>query len=259
MLDRRDELDAFKREISLVEYAASRGYDLNRRASGRCCAVMANPDGDKVVVAVGKDGHWTYFSVRDDQDNETIIDFVQRRQGGSLGEVRRTLRALLGFSSPAPPGIERAFPRLEPASKDIIRVEARLAAMTVSTTHDYLVDARAIPPEVLLHERFAGRIRMDAHGNAVFPHWKDGSLCGFELKNQGFTGFSAGGAKVLWLINGFEADNALVVTKSAIDALSYFSLRRPATYRYASIGGSMNPTQPERRIHRPFFSPITKT
>lgn len=74
MLDRRDELDAFKREIDLIEYEAASGYLFDRAASSRCSAVVVHPDGDKVIVAVGKDGHWTYFSVRDDQDNETIID-----------------------------------------------------------------------------------------------------------------------------------------------------------------------------------------
>ena len=41
---------------------------------------MRSPDGDKVVIAVnGSNGHWIYFSVRDDADNGTIIDFIQNR------------------------------------------------------------------------------------------------------------------------------------------------------------------------------------
>ena len=92
MLDRGSELDAFKRDICLVDYAQAQGYVVDRTASSRSSVVLADPSGDKVVVARAPDGHWIFFSVRDGQDNGTIIDFVQRRAGGSLGEVRKELR-----------------------------------------------------------------------------------------------------------------------------------------------------------------------
>ena len=72
-----DELEDFKTEINLTEYAAGQGYVLDRRASSRNSAVMRRDDGDKVMIARGQDRHWIYFSVRDDADNGTIIDFVQ--------------------------------------------------------------------------------------------------------------------------------------------------------------------------------------
>ena len=107
MLDRHSELDAFKREINLTEYAAACGYELDHAASSRCSAVLVHGNGDKVVVAKDLDGHWIFFSVRDDQDNGTIIDFVQRRTGGSLGEVRKELRPWIG-RSPALPTAPRS-------------------------------------------------------------------------------------------------------------------------------------------------------
>jgi hypothetical protein len=47
---------------------------------------LAHPtSGDKVIVRLNPDGHWTYFSVRDDRDNGTVIDFVfHRMPRGSL-------------------------------------------------------------------------------------------------------------------------------------------------------------------------------
>lgn len=243
MLDRQSELEAFKREIDLTEYAAACGYELDRAASSRCSAVLVHGSGDKIVVAKDPDGHWIFFSVRDDQDNGTIIDFVQHRTGGSLGEVRKELRPWIG-RSPALPATPRTWPELEPASKDLLRVQARLAGMPTAVAHEYLERERAIPQAILADARFAGRIRADERGNAVFPHWKDDVVCGFEVKNRGFTGFSGGGEKGLWLSHGFESDNALVVAESAIDALSHFAIRRPAAARYASIAGAMNPGQP---------------
>src|ERR1700722_7521028 len=92
MRQRRDELEEFKRRINLTEYAAAIGYRLDRRASSRNSAVMSHPAGDKIIVAKGEDGHWVYFSVRDDRDHGSIIDFEQRRKGGTLGEIRKVLR-----------------------------------------------------------------------------------------------------------------------------------------------------------------------
>ncbi len=65
--------------------------------------------------------------------------------------------------------------------------------------HPYLENERALPASLLEAERFAGRVRMDARGNAVFPHFDQEGLCGYEIKNKGFTGFSSGGTKGLWL------------------------------------------------------------
>src|SRR5215813_8002489 len=110
------ELDAFKREIDLRQFAASFGYEMDRHESWRGSTVLRR-GGDKIVVKRNNNGHYIYFSVRDDRDNGTIIDFAQRRIGASLGQVRQTLRPWIG--RPAVPTLSP----LEPASKDRMRVE----------------------------------------------------------------------------------------------------------------------------------------
>ena len=67
----------------------------------------------------------------EDRDSGSIVDFVQNRQGGNLGDVRKELRPWLegrssGLSRPAP---DAFLPTLEPASKDLIQVRARYEAM----------------------------------------------------------------------------------------------------------------------------------
>ena len=236
------ELEEFKRTIDLRIYAAALAFVLDKRESWRGSAVMRHPNGDKIIVKLnGADGHFVYFSVRDERDNGTIIDFVQNRLRLSLGAVRKELRPWIG----APPVALAAFPPLRPSSRDRLRVEAEFAKMQDALRHPYLENERALPASLLELPRFAGRIRIDARGNAVFPHWDLDGLSGFEIKNAGYTGFSSGGTKGLWLSHEFPDDNRLVVCESAIDALSHAVLFPDEHARYASIGGKPNPVQPE--------------
>lgn len=127
-----------------------------------------------------------------------------------------------------------------------MKVEAAFGRMKdVSADHPYLERERAIPGALLALDRFAGRVRIDEKGNAVFPHFDAQGLSGYELKNVGFTGFASGGSKALWLSHEQPDDNRLVMCESAIDALSHAVLFPDDRTRYASIGGKPNPEQPE--------------
>ena len=117
--------------------------------------------------------------------------------------------------------------------------------MQDAVRHPYLENERALPASLLASERFAGCIRTDSRGNAVFPHFDGEGLCGFEIKNKGFTGFSTGGAKGLFMSNIEPGDNRLVFCESGIDALSYAALFPDERTRYASIGGKPSPMQRE--------------
>jgi hypothetical protein len=235
-----DEIEAFKTDIDLREYAASLGYELHRKESWRGSAVM-RAGGDKVVIKRETDGHYVYFSVRDDRDNGTIIDFVQFRKRLNMGQVRKELRPWIGRAAVAIP----VYPELEKTGKDRLRVETEYRRMEDAPAHPYLVEARRLSPALLGSDRFAGRIRMDDKGNAVFPHFDAEGLCGYELKNRRFTGFAEGGEKGLWFSRAFPYDRCLVLAESAIDALSYAALHPAENARYASIGGQVNPKQPD--------------
>ena len=80
-----------RRKIDLRQFAVSLGYEMDRRESWRGSTVLRR-GADKIVVKRNRNGHYVFFSVRDDSDNGTIIDFLQRRQNLSLGAVRQILR-----------------------------------------------------------------------------------------------------------------------------------------------------------------------
>jgi hypothetical protein len=237
------ELENFKIKVDLRAYAAAQGYQIDRKESWRGTSVMRHPvSDDKVIIKRGMDGHYVYFSVRDDRDNGSIIDWIQKRQGGGIGAVRKELRPWIG----QPPVPVPAFPALHKTEKDRMKVESAWARMKDAIDgHPYLEGERALPASLLALERFAGRIRIDGKGNAVFPHFDAQGLSGYELKNVGFTGFASGGSKALWLSHELPDDNRLVLSESAIDALSHAALFPDKHARYGSIGGKLNPQQPE--------------
>jgi hypothetical protein len=235
------ELESFKTSIDLRAYAESQGYALDRKESWRGSAVMRHSGGDKVIIKRDADGHYVYFSVRDDADHGTIIDFAQNRLRLNFGTLRKELRPWVGRRA----ATTLPYPPLLPTAKDRMRVETVYARMQEASSHPYLENERAIPAALLQRDRFAGRVRLDARGNAVFPHFDRDGLCGFEIKNHGFTGFAPGGSKGLWFSQETPDDNRLVFCESAIDALSYAVLFSDDRTRYASIGGQLSPHQCE--------------
>jgi hypothetical protein len=241
------ELHRFKTDIDLVQYATDRyGYQRDRRESSRACHVLRHAvTNDKIIVRKAPDGHWTYFSVRDDRDQGTIVDFVQARgRHSSLGHVREELRHWLGTSRPI---VDYGVP-FAPAAPVDRRPPAETFAAARNADNSPYLNTRGIRPDTLRHPRFAGTWGLDRRKNTLFVHTTAaGEVTGFEIKNRGFTGFATGGTKSAWQSTARPTDEALVITESAIDALSYFQLHpgeRDRT-RYLSTGGAPSTRQIE--------------
>lgn len=234
-----DELEQFKRDINLSEYAASQGYELSKRESSRSSAVMRHPAGNKIVITRQQDGHWVYFSVHNDADHGSIVDFVQQRSALSLGAVRKELRLWLNATSRST--LAREFARqVVPISRDREGVIAAYSRMQVCTEHPYLT-SRGLGPDILGDSRFTDCVRVALLGNnPVWPHYDREGLCGYEIKGPDFTGFAKGGEKGLWTSRTETSDTRLVFTESAIDALSYHALHKDPHTRYMSTGGALS-------------------
>ncbi len=252
MKRRGDELEAFKTEIDLVAYAESYGFDVDRKRTSRTSVAMKHGvTGERILVAKKSDGHFIYASVHDHTDSGTIIDFEQRRKGGTLGDVRKALRPFIGESAmpvPRPRGEKsaKAAPEvlLEAAAQDFDAVRQAFDEMRPIEHGNRYLEERCIPAIVYMHPRMKNRIRVDRRTNVVFPHWEPGgALTGYEIKNRGFTGFATGGAKRLWGSGIGADDTELVICETAIDALSFATLFGVEGRRFVSTAGALNPAQ----------------
>ena len=63
MMNQDSELDAFKREIDLRQFAVSLGYEIDRRESWRGSTVLRR-GADKIVVKRSGNGHYVLFGER---------------------------------------------------------------------------------------------------------------------------------------------------------------------------------------------------
>ena len=76
---------------------------------------------------------------------------------------------------------------LQPVSRDRAGVIAEWEKAAPCAALPYLT-GRGLGPDVLVLPLFIGRVRVDHRNNALFPHYDKEGLCGFEVKNKGFTG-----------------------------------------------------------------------
>jgi len=233
-----DELNQFKTGINLTEFAGDRGYFMDRKESSRNSIVMRHSDGDKIIISK-KGPTWIYFSVRDNQDNGTIIDLLQHRGAGNLGEIRKILRNWMGTSRNPDHRKEEKYPEPIPLARNRNLVKEKYSKAALCNFTPYL-KTRGLQES----PRFYGCMAIGDHRNTLFPHYDDEGLCGYEVKNKGFTGFAPGGIKGLWSSNNYSSDDRLVICESAIDAMSYQDLFNDEKTRYISIAGEVNPTQP---------------
>ena len=86
----------------------SKAISWTARKAGAGRASCVTRTATRSIIKRGSDGHYVYFSVREDNDNGSIIDFVQNRQRLSLGAVRKELRPWIGMPASQLP----AFPPL---------------------------------------------------------------------------------------------------------------------------------------------------
>ncbi len=242
--NRSDELERFKTQINLVEYAASFNYRIDRKSSSVNSKVMKSPAGEKIVIMTDQDGHGIYFNVNDKEaDSGSIIDFHQKRTGDNLGQTRKALRQFGGFADVQD---YKAYTKPARTDKNTAQVAHAYASAEFTDSHPYLLQERKISAETLRDSRFAQSVKIDRRGNALFPHYNGSGISGYEIKNTNFTGFAKGGTRGVWYSANITRADRVVIVESAIDALSHAELKKTGQETaYISIAGSMSPAQLE--------------
>lgn len=83
----KEEIQRIKQEVNLLQHACSMGYALDKAKSTRQEVVLVKA-GDRLICRQSPTTHkWIYFSVVNDKDQGTIIDFMLNR-GYSFQQIR---------------------------------------------------------------------------------------------------------------------------------------------------------------------------
>jgi hypothetical protein len=240
------ELEQFKVDINLAEFACNRfGYTVDAKQSSPNSIVLRKGDDEKLIVARDLDGHYVYFAPITPfaTDYGSIIDFIQVRMRVNLGQVRVLLREYQGTNYPHLKNTSLVA-KIQPVTKSTLSILKDYESFNQLSYSTYL-DSRGLKKELYTSRRFAGKIRVDGKDNLIFPHFDKQGICGFELKNNNFIGFSRGSKKAIWSSNRYSNDKRLVITEAVIDALSYHALFGNVHTRYASTSGAFSDTTKE--------------
>ena len=229
----------FKTDINLTQYAAHIGYEIDDKKSTQSSIAMRK-DSDKIIVS-RKGANWVYFSVTDDRDNGSIIDFIQHRTDQDLKTIGVELNTWLGggFKTVNP---KSYVSNVKEQVFDPERIKKIFHYCKSIKTHSYL-EGRGLGRTVIDSSRFAGRIFTDRYKNVLFPHFKKAQICGIEYKSEGKGFFAKGSEKTLWRSNVKKTDTTLIIGEAVIDALSHYVLRGHDDGFYVVTGGGMSPEQ----------------
>ena len=225
----------FKRDINLPTFTAMYGYEVDRKKTTKTSIAMKSGN-DKIIITK-KGGVWVYFSVFNDQDSGTIIDFVANRSNKSIPEIGSLLADWSGLGASPLPVYD-----VEDQTYDIDRVAAIFSKCRPVQNHKYL-ESRGLGSKLLASDRFEGKIFTDRYGNAAFPHYRNRTVCGLELKNAKRGLLVKGSQKTFWRSNAKATDTTLVATEAVIDALSYQQLHQRKDTFYLATGGGVSAKQ----------------
>ena len=237
-----NELEHFKSNISLSQYAESTGWTLDRKkSSNRVKVYRTGPD--KILVWTGQDGHDVYRNERDHSEHGSVIDFVMKQDGCSLGRARVALRAYLGTSKPPSPPCPKKLSEPTSQGQDGYRKKAKAVWYSGkwNPEPDYLLD-RGLSRETLSEPRFMDTFRQSRRGDMIFPHRDRDGFTGYEIRRHGFNGFGERTFKALWLTRNFRDAKSIVLCESSVNALSHWQLHKFDS-AYVSIAGTVSALQ----------------
>ena len=240
----KHDFSRYKSDINLSHYAAFLGYELDPKKTTKSSLVMRHPNGDKVIISK-RGNNYVYFSVSNDKDNGTIVDFIRKRTDKTFPEIGQELQKWVRGGGNITPNIPFASD-IQSQEYNPERIKALFLRVKQIKGDDYLQNVRKIPLSTLQNRLFAGRIYRDFYGNVVFPHYDHTGVCGLELKNADKGVFVRGSAKGLWTSAINLKAETLVITESPIDGLSYFSLFpeiQKSGVVFASVSGGLRPHQ----------------
>jgi len=210
---------------------------------------------EKLVITQKPSGHFTYFNVKDSSDRGTIFDYHLKRKEINFKEAAEKVQYRIGEGGMSVFMGNKNYvpPKMQAEKKSYEDLKVKWNEME-SGYSAYLSKERGLSNKIYESDRFKGRIKLDDRKNVIFGSFdKEDKLVGFERRNRDFKSFEKGSSKALWASNRGKNDKVLVISESAIDALSYAQLKNEKkngikNHRFLATGGTWGKMAEERLI-----------
>jgi hypothetical protein len=240
-----NELDRFKRDIDLVDYAQRQGYEIKKEGKRGDWHQLAK-DGE-VLIVTKKDDHQVYLNTGDDRDKGSVIDFAKTRGGDgrglNLGQVRQELREYLN-DGPAPSRTYATAPDVaklnslpvgderQAEEERKTRLISEVLGVKKELTDRTYLHSRGIEDKTIDNPAFQGRIftaQQNEHKNTAFPLYNENGLASVEQKNDQYKNLLPLPKNGVWVSHPTDGKDTpverVVVSESAIDSLSHHQLK----------------------------------
>ncbi|SNR98901.1 toprim domain-containing protein [Hymenobacter mucosus] len=261
------ELDRFKRNIDLVDYAERQGYQVKKEGR-RGDWHQLEKDGE-VLIVTRKADHQVYLNTGDDRDMGSVIDFAKTRGGNghglNLGQVRQQLREYLNdgpaptrvYAAPVDVSRLNALPVGDPDHERQqqedrkTRLIAEVLGVNKELTDRTYLHGRGITDSTIDSPAFQGRIftaQQNEHKNTAFPLYNEQGLASIEQKNEHYKNLLPLPKNGIWVSHPTQGKDMpverVVVSESAIDSLSHYQLKHAQDSRNTLyIATSGTPTE----------------
>jgi hypothetical protein len=188
------------------------------------------------------------FKRQGEEDGGSIIDYYMLTKGLPLRDAIQYTAALIEDPKPLTPKPSiTPKPRIKPQEKaehDLSFVQTYIKDYAYPISKSAYLSDRGLSDKTIGSERFEGRIYESKNKrNTIFPHYGKEGVTGYEISNYGYKAFSSHGLKRLWCSRTKDDDDVLVITESAIDALSFYQLHGAMKARYVSTAGRPSDSQ----------------
>ena len=228
----QDELAELRQRVDCRTVLERGGWAMDAAESSRR-AVKYRQGSGRIVIVTHEGKGW--FDPLNDRRGD-VIALAQHVWGGTLGHARKNLRPLAGIA-----------PKLLPLRQGAAVVAIDGERLWTQARHlepgsrawAYLTEQRGLPAETVDRAAKIGALREGVYGTMWAQHQGgSGRISGWEMRGPSYKGFAKGGSKSLFWLGRPPVADRLVVTESAIDAMSLASIEgwRDGTI-YASTGG----------------------
>ena len=232
--DRSTDPDQVMKEVALVHYAEFCGYRVNHTESPEDFVVMEKDD-DKILLARDEQGRDLYFSLIHSEDRGSFSDFVRKKKTLSIGEVRKRMRERKEKED------QTSTSPLPSVSREWIEKTVEAFRLLRPYSGSVLESRWGLFPETV--ERFRGQIREDDKGSICFLHRNYKGVTGWEVLGEAQTRFFEWGTQSFFLGKTGKTITRVVITQTALEAMSYFQVRGKEGDCYLSLGGTISRKQ----------------